>query len=108
MTIFPALEAFIGFGFLAYGSATLFAAIWRPKLLGHLLLRPRWWGFGARATHIASGLGSGAHLVIGSFLVAQAFGVWPTTLTGGAVALMLLFAASAGIAQLLSSRDDAA
>jgi hypothetical protein len=108
MTISPAFAALIGLGFLAYGSAILFAALWRPTLLSHPLLRPRWWGFGPRATRIASGLGSGAHLVIGSFLIAHAAGVWPATLTGPAVGLIFLLVTSAAIAQLVSPRDDAA
>ena len=65
----PEVGAMFGVALCAYAIVTASVAISRPKLLNHWALRPKWWGFGPRASPFASALGSGVWFSIGVFLI---------------------------------------
>ncbi|MFC3715963.1 hypothetical protein ACFONC_07360, partial [Luteimonas soli] len=104
----PEIQALIGIGFMVYALVTIYAAIWRPKLLNNPFLRPRWWGFGPRASRAAAGVGSGAWLTIGAFVLGNALGILPRSASNLTFLLIFLFLIGAVIAQAFSAGDDAA
>jgi hypothetical protein len=64
------LELLLGIAFCTYSLVTLWSAIWRPKLLDHWLLRPRWFGAtGPRAGRIGAAFGAIVWLCIGFWLI---------------------------------------
>ncbi len=65
----PALELLLGLLLTTYGATTLWSAFFRPKLLDHRLLQPRWWGTGPKAGRIGAILGGVVWSGIGAWLI---------------------------------------
>ncbi len=103
----PEIEALFGLCLAIYASVTITAAIWRPKLLDHGLLRPRWWGYGPRAGRVAAGLGSGVWLTIGLALLGKAFHVLPANSGKMIFIAVMFFFAAAVLADVLRRSKDA-
>ena len=104
----PELEALFGLCLAIYASVTVVAAIWRPKLLDHGLLRPRWWGYGPRAGRAAAAFGSGVWLTIGLALLGKTFQVLPANSGKIVLAAVMFFFVAAVVADLLRISKDAA
>ena len=104
----PEVQALIGAGLVIYALVTLGAAIFWPKALENPFLRPRWWGFGPRASRAASGVGSGFWLLIGFLLLAGVFNVLPQSLSPYVFPLIVLLFVATVVAQLVSTRKNAA
>ena len=107
MRVSAEIQALVAVGLVVYGTVALYAAIWRPKLLDNPLVRPRWWGFGPKASRPASGFAAGAWIVLGFFGQGHAFGILPSGSNGWVLLLIVLLLAGAVIAQLASGRGDA-
>jgi hypothetical protein len=65
----PEAGAIFGVVLCAYAIVTASVAVSRPKLLNHWAFRPKWWGFGPRASPFAAAVGSGVWFCIGLFLI---------------------------------------
>lgn len=102
----PEIQALVGCFFIVYALIAFFAAIWRPKLLDHALMRPRWWGFGPRATRAAVAFGSGFWSTVGVWLLGGALGILPADANKSAFWLLIVFFIAAGLAQLVASDDE--
>jgi hypothetical protein len=104
----PEIQALFGIGIMVYALVMLGAAIWWPKLLNNPLLRPRWWGFGPRASRAAAGIGSGFWLTIGMFLLGNALNILSRSASGWVLLLMGAFLVAAVVAQPIASGKNAA
>jgi len=102
----PEIQVLFGLGLILYTLVTLVCAIAFPKYLDNPFLRPRWWGFGPRATRLAVVFGSGFWLTIGGFVVGNAFDVITATMKQLLFLLLVLFLVAAGIAQFATSEKD--
>ena len=107
MDTFNEFQALFGLGLTMYALVSLYAILWRPKMLSNPILRPRWFGFGPKASRAAAGFGSFGWLTIGIFALGHAFDALPYKANAIAVVLILFFATAAVIAQLTSG-DGAA
>ena len=66
----PEFELLLGVLLVLNGIVTIWAAAFRPKLLSHWLLRPRWFGAGGpRAGRVGATFGALVWLGIGLWLV---------------------------------------
>lgn len=66
----PVVELLIGVILVANSCVTIWAAIFRPKLLDHWLLRPRWFGAGSlRAGPVGATIGAAFWLGIGTWIL---------------------------------------
>ena len=102
----PEIQVLFGLGLILYTLVTLVCAIGFPKYLDNPFLRPRWWGFGPRATRLAVVFGSGVWLTIGAFLVGNAIDMLSPAMNRLFFPLLVLFLVAAGIAQFATSDKD--
>lgn len=102
----PEIQVLFGLGLILYALVTLVCAIGFPKYLDNPFLRPRWWGFGPRATRLAVVFGSGVWLTIGGFVLGNAFDVISATMKQLLFLSLVLFLIAAGIAQFATSDKD--
>ena len=69
MKLPPFFELLLGVASVAYASVMFWAAVFRPRLLAHPLLRPRWIsGQGARAGRIGAAFGAIVWFCVGGWL----------------------------------------
>ena len=65
----PMIDLLVGLVLTIYACVSLWSVIFRPKLLDHWLLRPRWWGTGPRAGRAGAAFGGVVWLAIGVWII---------------------------------------
>jgi hypothetical protein len=71
----PEVELLVGAMFVVNSGVTILVVVFRPKLLGHWMLRPRWFNAsGPRAGPIGATIGALVGLVIGVCIILHSIG----------------------------------